>query len=90
MGLPGMVLFEAYDFLIEQWIAGPRGWARPHGDTFWPTAILYTILLPWLSWGLSLIVKRFFQRAVVFWSVWILAFSGVFFLIHLLYRAPNG
>jgi hypothetical protein len=87
MGATGMLVFTAADWLVDLAIAVPRGWARPHGDTVWPTAIMYALATPWVALAVFVgIRQRLHTRASR-----VLAITGICALVmlavHLAYRA---
>ena len=58
LGLPGILWFELMDRTLVPWVARPRGWPTPHGDTVWPTAIGYSFVAPWIAFGVFLALKK--------------------------------
>jgi phosphotransferase system glucose/maltose/N-acetylglucosamine-specific IIC component len=87
MGATGMAVFAAADWLVDRTLAIPLGWARPHGDTVWPTAIMYALAVPWVALGAFLFVRpRLPTQAGRVLAV--TTFTAiVMLLVHVLYRA---
>ena len=91
MGLVGGGLMALVDgFFTEPFIASPRGWHAPHGDTWWPTAILYSLVLPWWVFGVALLLrwKRWKSRLALAFAT-ALGTAAVFVAMQVLYRWSN-
>ena len=91
MGLVGGGLMELVDRVFtEPFIASPRGWRTPHGDTWWPTAIMFSLVLPWCVFGVALLLrwKRWPSRLALSFAT-TLGTAVVFVVMQVLYRSSN-
>ncbi|OVE76691.1 hypothetical protein BVX98_05255 [bacterium F11] len=92
LGLPGAALMEwVLDPVVEALVAGPLRWAKPHGDTVWPMALLYTVATPWLCFGLFLIIGKTSLSHVRPWNFVALSTlaTALLFLSHIVFRFCN-
>jgi hypothetical protein len=88
-GLPGGALMELLNLIIDPLIAKPLNWTAPHGDTIWPTAIIYTLLTPWVSFGIYLAGQRLVSSSI---NPWIYVPSLTFaclIIFHIIFRYTN-
>ncbi len=88
-GLPGGALMELLNLIIDPLIAKPLNWTAPHGDTIWPTAIIYTLLTPWVSFGIYLAGQRLVGSSI---NPWIYVPSLTFaclIIFHIIFRYTN-
>jgi hypothetical protein len=89
MGATGMLVFTAADWLVDLAIAVPRGWARPHGDTVWPTAIMYALATPWVALAVFVGVRNRTTARVTRWLAIASGTALVMLVVHVLYRAGS-
>jgi hypothetical protein len=89
LGATGMAVFTAADWLVDRTLAIPLGWARPHGDTVWPTAILYALATPWVAMVAFALVQHRTPSRVVRWMTITCATALVMLVVHVLYRVAS-